>query len=100
MQGHFASHNLIDDALLVALIETGVPVWALDAEVVDAGGLGIRTTVKGDRLGSTEYGNYLPPGRLAVADAQNVHALLFDDASRPATGSAPDGPGRAVHGRR
>ena len=79
LQGHFASHNLIDDARLVALIETGVPVWALDAHVVDPGGLGVRVTVEGDRLGSSEHANHLPPGRLAVADSRNVHALLFDE---------------------
>jgi DNA/RNA-binding domain of Phe-tRNA-synthetase-like protein len=64
---------------LLALIETGVPVWALDADHVDAGGLGIRTTVDGDRLGSSEYAHHLPAGRLAVADARGVHALLFDE---------------------
>jgi DNA/RNA-binding domain of Phe-tRNA-synthetase-like protein len=79
MQGHFASRNLIDDALLIALIETGVPLWALDAELVDAGGLGIRLTVAGERLGRTEYAQRLPAGRLAVADARSVHALLFDE---------------------
>ncbi len=79
LQGQFASSNLIDDARLIALIETGVPVWALDATYVDAGGLGIRPTVAGDRLGSGEYAHHLPPGRLAVADARGVHALLFDE---------------------
>ena len=83
LHGEFASQNLIDDARLIALVETGVPVWALDAEAVDAGGLGIRVTVAGDRLGSSEQGSYLPPGRLAVVDAQNVHALLFDDEVAP-----------------
>jgi DNA/RNA-binding domain of Phe-tRNA-synthetase-like protein len=83
LHGQFASRNLIDDARLVALVETGVPVWALDAEVVDVGGLGIRLTVAGDRLGSSDQGNHLPPGRLAVADAQNVHALLFDEDVAP-----------------
>jgi DNA/RNA-binding domain of Phe-tRNA-synthetase-like protein len=89
MHGHFGSRNLIDDALLIALIETGVPIWALDAEVVDAAGLGIRLTVEGDRLGSTEYGNHLPAGRLAVADAKNVHALLFDERVAPGHGVGP-----------
>jgi DNA/RNA-binding domain of Phe-tRNA-synthetase-like protein len=86
MEGHFASRNLIADALLIALIETGVPVWALDADLVDPGGLGIRLTAHGDRLGSTEYGDHLPPGRLAVADRQNVHALLFDEQVAPGHG--------------
>lgn len=56
MQGQFRSTNLVDDALLIGLIETGVPIWALDADLVDAGGLGIRASVAGDRLGSTEFG--------------------------------------------
>lgn len=89
LHGEFTSRNLIDDARLVALVETGVPVWALDAEVVDAGGLGIRVTVAGDRLGSSEQGSYLPAGRLAVADAQNVHALLFDEDVAPGHGVTP-----------
>jgi DNA/RNA-binding domain of Phe-tRNA-synthetase-like protein len=79
LHGQFRSSNLVEDALLIGLIETGVPVWALDAELVDAGGLGIRSTVEGDRLGTTEYASHLPPGRLAVADARCVHALLFGD---------------------
>src|SRR5436305_12380532 len=45
LYGGFRSSNLVDDALLIALIETGVPVWAVDAELVDAGGLGIRTSL-------------------------------------------------------
>lgn len=86
LHGQFPSRNLIDDARLVALIETGVPVWALDAEVVDAGGLGIRVSVAGDRLGSTELGDHLPAGRLVVADAHTVHALLFAEEVAPGHG--------------
>lgn len=79
LHGQFRPTNLIDDALLLGLIETGVPVWALDATGVAAGGLGIRTSVHGDRLGTTEFGDELPPGRLVVADASSVHGLLFDE---------------------
>jgi DNA/RNA-binding domain of Phe-tRNA-synthetase-like protein len=79
LHGGFRSSDLIDDALLIALVETGVPVWALEAELVDPGGLGIRTTVVGDCLGSTGRGNHLAPGRLVVADAHCVHALLFGE---------------------
>jgi DNA/RNA-binding domain of Phe-tRNA-synthetase-like protein len=75
LQGGFQSRDLIADSLLIALIETGVPVWALEAELVDAGGLGIRSTASGDRFGSAEH--RLPAGRLVVADASRVHALLF-----------------------
>jgi DNA/RNA-binding domain of Phe-tRNA-synthetase-like protein len=89
LHGQFRSHNLVDDARLVALIETGVPVWALDADVVDEGGLGIRPTVAGDRLGSSEHGRSLAAGRLAVADAHKLHALLFDEEVAPGHGVSP-----------
>jgi DNA/RNA-binding domain of Phe-tRNA-synthetase-like protein len=79
LHGEFRSTGLVDDALLIALIETGVPVWALDGDVVDAGGVGIRTSVAGDRLGVTEYGSFLAPGTLVVADARSVHAMLFGE---------------------
>jgi DNA/RNA-binding domain of Phe-tRNA-synthetase-like protein len=75
LQGAFRSQDLVNDALLVALIETGVPIWALDADLVDAGGLGIRTTAGGESFGSGEHP--LAAGRLVVADERSVHALLF-----------------------
>jgi DNA/RNA-binding domain of Phe-tRNA-synthetase-like protein len=81
-QGGFRSNDLIEDALLIALVETGVGVWALDASRVSAGGLGIRATVEGDRLGTSETGDHLRPGRLVVADAEQVHALLFGAVAR------------------
>ena len=77
LQGGFRPSDVIEDARLLALIETGVPVWALDADRVDPGGLGIRATVDGDRLGSGEQAHGVPPGRLVVADAHCVHAMLF-----------------------
>jgi DNA/RNA-binding domain of Phe-tRNA-synthetase-like protein len=79
LAGGFLPMSLIADALLIALLETGVPVWALDADHVDPGGLGIRPTIAGDRLGSGEDALTLAPGRLAVADARAVHGLLFGD---------------------
>lgn len=75
MHGRFLSRGLLADALLVALVETGVGVWALDADLVDVSGLGIRTTVEGDRVDERP----LLPGRLVVADARTVHAVLFGD---------------------
>jgi len=75
LHGGFRSTDLLSDALLIALVETGVPVWALDADRVDASGLGVRVTVEGERFGSAVQ--RLPGGRLAVADASRVHALLF-----------------------
>jgi DNA/RNA-binding domain of Phe-tRNA-synthetase-like protein len=84
LYGGFKPSSLVEDALLISLIETGVPIWALDSERVDPGGLGIRATVAGDRLGSVhhEHAHYLPPGRLAVADAQSIHSLLFGEIAR------------------
>jgi len=86
MQGGFRSNGLVRDATTIALVETGVPIWALDAEVVGEGGLGIRTSEEGDRLGTGEYADYLQPGRLVVADSRCVHALLFGEV---AAGHAP-----------
>jgi hypothetical protein len=47
--------------------------------LVEAGGLGVRASVAGDRLGSTEYGSAIAPGRLVVADSRWVHATLFGE---------------------
>ena len=86
LHGQFQSRNLIDDARLVALVETGVPVWAIDGEFVDPGGLGVRVTVEGDRLGTSDHGHHLAAGRLVVADSNHVHALLFDEDVAPGHG--------------
>ena len=56
-----------------------MPVWAIDAERVEVGGLGIRTSVAGERLGDAELGVPIAAERLVVADAARVHALLFGD---------------------
>jgi DNA/RNA-binding domain of Phe-tRNA-synthetase-like protein len=88
LHGEFRSSGLIPDACLVALIETGVPVWALDADVVDAGGLGIRTATAADLASEGARELRLSAGSLTVADATDIHAALFGE---PA-------PGRGVHG--
>jgi DNA/RNA-binding domain of Phe-tRNA-synthetase-like protein len=88
LQGRFHSRGLLADARLIALIETGVPVWALDAGLVAADSLEIRTSVSGERLGGGAFGGgvLLPAGQLVVADALRVHAMLFGE---PAPGYAP-----------
>jgi DNA/RNA-binding domain of Phe-tRNA-synthetase-like protein len=78
-QGGFVSVDLIADACLIALVETGVPVWPLDAAVVGDGGLGIRTTTDADRSAAQQRGDWLRPGTLAIADHRDVHCLLFGD---------------------
>lgn len=75
LHGGFRSTGLLSDALLIALVETGVPVWALKADCVDAAGLGIRTSVGGEAFGSPEQP--LAAGRLVVADGSTAHAVLF-----------------------
>jgi hypothetical protein len=63
--------------LLIALLDTGVPVWALDAEQVD-GPLGIRLSTDGEPLGRAEGAAPLAADRLVVADAGGALAVLFD----------------------
>ncbi len=78
LHGTFDSIDLIRDACLVALIETDIPVWALDAAAVDDIGLGIRTATEDDVC--ARRGGIAPtPGSLVVADGQSVHAVLFED---------------------
>jgi DNA/RNA-binding domain of Phe-tRNA-synthetase-like protein len=78
LHGGFRPSDLVSDACLVALIETGVPVWALDADLVDESGLGIRTATAADceRLGHVDR---LATGSLVVADGRQVHAVLFSE---------------------
>jgi DNA/RNA-binding domain of Phe-tRNA-synthetase-like protein len=77
LDGGFRSVGLVADACLIALLETAVPVWALDAEAVAPPGLGIRTTTAQDA--GAEHG----AGSLAVADGSRVHARLFADPVPP-----------------
>ncbi|MGH9067897.1 MAG: hypothetical protein ACRD0J_10475 [Acidimicrobiales bacterium] len=74
LHGGFRSTTLLGDACLVGLLETGVPVWALDAALVDELGPGIRTSTVGDPVGPR-----LIPGSLVVADGSSVHAELFGE---------------------
>lgn len=78
MRGGFAARERVADALLLALVETRVPLWALDAAALD-GPLGIREAARGDRLGEGPYAPDLAPGRLVVADAARPAAILFGD---------------------
>jgi DNA/RNA-binding domain of Phe-tRNA-synthetase-like protein len=73
LRGGFVSGSAIEDALVLALMETGVPVWALDAARVD-GPLGLRVARSGERLGD---GDDLPTGRIVVADGAGPVAVLF-----------------------
>jgi len=76
--GQFRSQNIVDDALTIALVETGVPIWALDADSLD-GPIGLRGARPGEALGTGEKARPLPEGRLVVADAEHAVAILFGD---------------------
>jgi DNA/RNA-binding domain of Phe-tRNA-synthetase-like protein len=89
LRGGFLSGGLLDDVLLIALLDTAVPVWALDAESLD-GPLGIRPSRDGERLGRSPQAAPLPAGRLVVADASSALAILFGELGaehRPASRS-------------
>ena len=88
--GGHRSRGLPEDALTLAVVETGVPVWALDADRVE-GPLGIRPAASGERLGRGELAHAAPEGRLVVADAESPLLELF--------GEIPEAhaPGRDTH---
>lgn len=86
-QGGFVSSGMPEDALLIALVETGVGVWAVDAAPLD-GPLGVRPSVAGEQLGSGRQATELAPGTLVVADASRPVATLFQPAPRPFAVSA------------
>jgi DNA/RNA-binding domain of Phe-tRNA-synthetase-like protein len=77
LRGGFLSGGLLEDVMLIALLDTGVPVWALDADSVH-GALGIRQSREGEPLGAGD-GPLLPEGRLVVADDEVALAVLFGD---------------------
>jgi DNA/RNA-binding domain of Phe-tRNA-synthetase-like protein len=78
VQGGFVSRGLLDDALTIALVETGVPIWAVDADAVH-GELGLRLARSGERLGGGEGGRPLPTGQIVVADSRVPLAPLFGE---------------------
>ena len=85
--GGFPSRSVLDDALTLAVMETGVPVWALDAARVE-GELGLRAARRGEQLGAGEYASDIPAGRLVVADEAGPVGVLFG-ALAPGRGVGP-----------
>lgn len=80
--GGFVSQGMPEDALLIALVETGVGVWAADAATLD-GPLGVRPSTAGEAVGSGRQATELPVGTLVVADAERAVATLFQPVPRP-----------------
>jgi DNA/RNA-binding domain of Phe-tRNA-synthetase-like protein len=80
--GGFVTRNRLDDAIAIAIIESGVALRAFDAAKL-SGRLGIRTSAPGEALTRP-----LAPGTLVVADEQRPIGQLFGD---PASAAEPDG---------
>jgi len=75
--GGFKSEGLVEDAITIATVETGVAMRAFDAGRVQ-GGLGLRLAEPGERLGG-KNGIELPDGTLVVADEQAPLGLIFGE---------------------
>jgi DNA/RNA-binding domain of Phe-tRNA-synthetase-like protein len=73
-RGGFVSRSLLDDALTIATIETGVALRAFDADRV-SGPPAIRPSGPGEALEGRP--GALPAGTLIVADERRPLALLF-----------------------
>ena len=83
--GGFRSRNLLDDAITIATVETGVPVVAFDAERVEEP-LGLRLSYEDELLG--EAGRPLSASQIVIADRRQAVAVLFADMD-PACGVTP-----------
>jgi DNA/RNA-binding domain of Phe-tRNA-synthetase-like protein len=73
-KGGFPSKSLLDDALTIATVESGVALRAFDADRV-SGRPGIRPSAPGEGLEGRP--GELPPGTLVIADEERPLALLF-----------------------
>ena len=78
--GGLRSENLVDDALTIAIAETGVPVFALDADKV-AGELGLRLARAGEQLAGVRP---LSARQLVVADDARPVALVLGEVAHDA----------------
>ncbi len=78
--GGLKSENLLDDALTIAIAETGVPVFALDAGKVE-GPLGLRLARSGERMPGVAR---LPARQLVVADADRPVAVVLGEVAHDA----------------
>jgi DNA/RNA-binding domain of Phe-tRNA-synthetase-like protein len=79
-QGGLHSDNLVDDALTIAIAETGVPLVALDAERV-GGELGLRLARACERLGGARP---LSARQLVMADRERPVALVMGEVGEDA----------------
>ncbi len=73
--GGFRSQNLLDDALTIAIVESGVALRAFDADQVSSGSSGSAPRAPGEQLEGRP--GELPAGTLVIADDERPVALLF-----------------------
>jgi DNA/RNA-binding domain of Phe-tRNA-synthetase-like protein len=85
-KGGFPKTNIVDDALTIAVAETGVPVIAFDADRVGSA-LGLRLSQPDERLADT--GRELSVRQIVVADEERSLAVLFGEVSED-RGVTPD----------
>jgi DNA/RNA-binding domain of Phe-tRNA-synthetase-like protein len=78
--GGFRSQNIVDDALTIAVAETGVPVIALDSEQLD-GEPGLRLSLPGERLGELRP---LSSRQIVIADRSRPLAIVMGEVSEHA----------------
>ncbi len=71
--GGLPSRNLLDDAITIATLETGVPVMAFDTALIGKA-IGLRLTGEGELLGGS--GRPLSSRQIVVADEDHVLAVL------------------------
>lgn len=77
LRGAFLPQGLPADGCTIAALETGVPVWAIDADSLD-GSLGVRVVEAGESAG--RWGKAAAPvrdGSLTIADQSRPLAMLF-----------------------
>jgi DNA/RNA-binding domain of Phe-tRNA-synthetase-like protein len=79
-QGGLHSENIVDDALTIAIAETGVPLIALDAARV-SGRLGLRLARAGETLAGSRP---LSARQIVVADSERPVALVLGEVGRDA----------------
>jgi DNA/RNA-binding domain of Phe-tRNA-synthetase-like protein len=72
--GSFRSRNRLDDALVIAVVESGVAVRAFDADRI-TGRLGLRLSAPGERFGGRQ--SPLPRDTIVIADEERPIAILF-----------------------
>ncbi len=77
-RGGLKSRNLLDDALTISTLETGVPIMAFDAERVGTA-IGLRLTGDGELLGGS--GRSLSTRQIVLADESRPLAILSGEVS-------------------